>query len=139
MEFIESNIVNDLLTSYPEVARDKLQELRQLIRASAEETDGVDKLVETTKWGEPSYVTKNGSTIRMDWKKNTPDKYYLFFICNTELVNTFKLIFGDELQYQGNRAVVLDLHDPMPSSALKRCITLALKYHKVKHLPMLGA
>ena len=138
MEFIKSTAVEQLLDSYPIEAKDKLLQLKKLILDTADETDGLEKLMETTKWGEPSYVTKTGSTIRMDWKEKTPDKYYLFFICNTELVNTFKLIFGDELQYEGNRAIVLELKDPMPSSALKRCIALALQYHRVKHLPMLG-
>ncbi|MEM6361808.1 MAG: DUF1801 domain-containing protein [Bacteroidota bacterium] len=138
MEFIKSTAVEQLLDSYPIQAKDKLLQLKKLILDTADETDGLEKLMETTKWGEPSYVTKTGSTIRMDWKEKTPDKYYLFFICNTELVNTFKLIFGDELQYEGNRAIVLELKDPMPSSALKRCIALALQYHRVKHLPMLG-
>ncbi len=138
MEFIKSTAVEQLLDSYPIEAKDKLLQLKKLILDTADETDGLEKLMETTKWGEPSYVTKTGSTIRMDWKEKTPDKYYLFIICNTELVNTFKLIFGDELQYEGNRAIVLELKDPMPSSALKRCIALALQYHRVKHLPMLG-
>mgnify|MGYP001796919881 FL=1 len=138
MEFIKSTAVEQLLDSYPIQAKYKLLQLKKLILDTADETVGLEKLMETTKWGEPSYVTKTGSTIRMDWKEKTPDKYYLFFICNTELVNTFKLIFGDELQYEGNRAIVLELKDPMPSSALKRCIALALQYHRVKHLPMLG-
>lgn len=139
MEFIKSNEVDKLLETYPEEIKNRLEELRKLILTTAKETDGVEKLLETTKWGEPSYVSKTGSTLRMDWKRKTPDKYYLFFICTTELVNTFRLIFGDELQYEGNRAIVLELNEPIPEVALKRCISLALTYHKVKHLPLLGA
>ncbi|MFK7954336.1 MAG: DUF1801 domain-containing protein, partial [Ekhidna sp.] len=100
---------------------------------------GVSKLVETTKWGEPSYVCKNGSTIRMDWKEKNPEKYGLYFICSTELVSTFKIILGDELDFEGNRAVMLDLCEPIPEKALQKCISLALNYHKIKHLPLLGA
>jgi len=74
----------------------------------------------------------------MDWKAKTPDTYYLYFICSTQLVNTFRIIFGDEMEFEGDRAIVLDLKEPMPSIALKRCITLALNYQKVKHSPMLG-
>ncbi len=47
--------------------------LRHLVLETASETEGVNKLEETLKWGEPSYLTKNGSTIRMDWKKSKPD------------------------------------------------------------------
>ncbi len=138
MEFVNSEKVSELTNSYPKNARDKLKKLKQLIIDTANETEGVTKLLETTKWGEPSYVTKTGSTIRMDWKPKTPNKYYLYFICNTELVNTFRIMLGDELQFEGKRAIVLDLKEPVPTAALKRCITLALSYHSVKHLPMLG-
>ncbi|MEM9858387.1 MAG: DUF1801 domain-containing protein [Bacteroidota bacterium] len=138
MEFIKSIKVEQLIEGYPENVRDRLRTLRQLIVDTANETEGVNKLLETTKWGEPSYVSKTGSTIRIDWKKKTPDKYYLFFICTTELVSTFRLMFGDELQFEGNRAIVLSLKDEIPISALRRCLRLALTYHKVKHLPMLG-
>lgn len=138
MEFVKREKVSKLLERYPYKAQAKLNQLRKLIVATAEETEGVDKLVESTKWGEPSYLTKTGSTIRMDWKAKTPDTYYLYFICSTQLVNTFRIIFGDELEFEGDRAIVLDLKEPMPSIALKRCITLALTYQKVKHLPLLG-
>ncbi len=138
MEFIKSEIVEDLISSYPKTVAIKLKALRSLIQRTAEE-QGLNKLVETTKWGEPSYVSKNGSTIRIDWKERTPDKYFMYFICSTELVSTFRLIFGDELVFHGNRALELGLSEPIPEQALKKCISLALKYHKIKHLPMLGA
>ena len=138
MELIESMVVKQLIEGYPMNASEKLNGLRSLIFETACDLEMVNKLLETTKWGEPSYVTKTGSTIRMDWKERTPDKYYLYFICSTELVSNFKLIFGEELQFEGNRAIVLNLAEPIPITAIKRCIGLALTYHKVKHLPMLG-
>lgn len=137
MEFEESNEVQKLINSYPKSASERLSQLRNLIVNTAKE-EGVKKLLETTKWGEPSYVAKGGSTIRMDWKERSPDKYYLYFICSTELVSTFKLIFGEELTFEGNRAIEFNLNDPAPKEALRKCISLALTYHKVKHLPMLG-
>lgn len=138
MEFIASEIVLELLGSYPARASEKLKQLRNLILETAQKTEGIHKLLETTKWGEPSYVTKTGSTIRIDWKEKTPTKYYIYFICTTDLVSTFKVILGDELQFEGNRAIVLDLDEDIPSIALQQCISLALVYHKVKHLPLLG-
>ncbi len=138
MQFESTISIQSIVENYPKVAQDKLTELRQLILQTARETAGVDKLMETTKWGEPSYITKTGSTIRMDWKERTPDHYYLYFICTTELVSNFRLIIGDELQFEGNRAIVLKLDEPLPTSALKRCISLALTYKKVRHLPLLG-
>ncbi|MEQ8473041.1 MAG: DUF1801 domain-containing protein [Marinoscillum sp.] len=138
MEFLQSDRVVGLVKSYPNHVSKRLLALRQLVIECAEELE-ISKLLETTKWGEPSYVTKTGSTIRMDWKSKTPEKYYLFFICNTELVNTFRFVFGDELDFEGDRAIVFDLNEPLPEAPIRRCLKLALTYHKVKHLPMLGA
>ncbi len=137
MEFITNKEVDQIISNYPERAQQRLNQLRELIIDTAEKDD-ITKLVETTKWGEPSYISKKGSTIRMDWKARNPDKYYLYFICSTELVSTFKIIFGDELRFEKNRAIELNLNEPIPVSALKRCLSLALNYHKVKHLPLLG-
>ncbi|HCX21157.1 MAG: hypothetical protein CMB80_28850 [Flammeovirgaceae bacterium] len=138
MEIIKSQEVHDLLESYPDKPRKRLVELRSLILEVAK-TSGVPRLMETTKWGEPSYVAKKGSTIRMDWKPKSPDKYYLFFICNTDLVNTFRFIFGDELTFEGKRAIVLDLNEKLPEKQIIKCLELALNYHSLKHLPHLGA
>ena len=137
MEFIESPLVKEKLAQYPPTASQRLSELRALIIATANELE-LKKLLETTKWGEPSYVTKTGSTIRMDWKAHTPDRYYLFFICSTDLVSTFKILFGEELAFEGNRAISLSLAEPIPIM-IRKCLELAMTYHKVKHLPLLGA
>lgn len=55
-------------TDYPQNVREKMQHLRALVLETAEE-EGIAELEETLKWGEPSFVTKNGSTLRMDWKE----------------------------------------------------------------------
>jgi len=138
MDFVKSEEVAQLLKAYPSHVSSRLKELRSLIIDVAKETEEVSKLLETTKWGEPSYVTKTGSTVRMGWNEKTPDKYYLYFICSTRLIQTFKAIIGDELHYEGKRAIVLSLAEPIPVKALQKCISMALRYHKVKHLPLLG-
>lgn len=137
MDFQKSSEVEDILNSYPASASEKLVEIRSLIVDTAEEL-GVPKLLETTKWGEPSYVAKGGSTIRIDWKSKTPSKIFIYFICSTQLVSTFKFMLGEEMIFHGNRAIELDIAESLPRKSLKRCITLALTYHKVKDLPMLG-
>ena len=45
---------------------------------------------------------------------------------------------GTTFKFDGNRAIVFDKSDKLPSTELKHCISLALTYHSVKHLPMLG-
>ncbi len=138
MKFTEDHKVIELISGYPEKVSEKLFQLRNLILETARETEGVYELVETTKWGEPSYMSKFGSTLRMDWKEKSKNKVHLYFTCSTNLVGTFRYIFGDELSFVGNRAISLDLQDDVPFSQLKKCIELTLTYHKRKHLPLLG-
>ncbi|SFF26311.1 protein of unknown function (DU1801) [Paenibacillus algorifonticola] len=114
---------------YPEHIQKKLLFLRQMILDTALEIDGIDPLEETLKWGEPSYVTKSGSTIRIDWKKSSPHQYAMYFNCNTMLVDTFKELFRDIFSYEGNRAIVFGDNDEIPVDELKQCISLSLTYH----------
>ncbi|MBI6118102.1 DUF1801 domain-containing protein [Salegentibacter maritimus] len=130
--------VNDVFANYPDFVRDKLQHLRELVIETAEETEGVTVLEETLKWGEPSFVTKNGSTLRMDWKEKTPDQYAMYFQCTSRLVNTFRLVFDDKFQFEGKRAIVFKLNEKIPELELKECIRASLIYHNVKEQITLG-
>lgn len=131
--------VKEKFKNYPPKARKQLKALRKLILETAKEIEDIQELEETLRWGEPSYLVKKGSTIRMDWKSRNPDQYAMYFSCTTRLVPTFQLIFKNQLKFEGKRAIVFDLDETMNEEAVKYCITLALTYHKVKHLPMLGA
>jgi hypothetical protein len=123
---------------YPEHIRPKMEYLRHLILEAAAAIPEVTRLEETLKWGEPSYLTKKGSTIRMDWKEKSPDQYAMYFKCTSKLVPTFREVFPDTFTYEGNRAIVFGLDEPVPAEALKECITAGLRYHSVKQLPLLG-
>lgn len=127
-----------VFTNYPDLVRSKMLALRELVIETAREIEVVTELEETLKWGEPSYLTKNGSTLRMDWKSKKPDQYAMYFKCTSRLVETFKLIFKDNFTFEGNRAIIFRIDDKIPKDDLKLCITAALTYHKVKHLPTLG-
>ena len=116
--------VDAVFANYPDFVRDKMQALRELVLETAEETEGVYQLEETLKWGEPSFVTKDGSTLRMDWKEKTPDQYAMYFHCSSRLVDAFRLVFK--------------LNQKIPKAELKECIKATLTYHKVKQLITLG-
>lgn len=135
---IENTKVAAVFEQYPINIQKKLLFLRQLILDTASETDGVDSVEETLKWGEPSYVTKTGSTIRMGWKKSNPGQYALYFNCNTNLVETFREIYHDTFIFEGNRAIVFNEDDDIFVDELIQCISSSLTYHTRKHLPMLG-
>jgi hypothetical protein len=130
--------VEAVFANYPDFVRDKMQHLRKLVIETAEETEGITVLEETLKWGEPSFVTKNGSTLRMDWKEKTPDQYAMYFQCTSRLVDTFRLVFDHKFQYEGKRAIVFQLNQKIPELELKECIKASLRYHKVKDQMTLG-
>ncbi len=130
--------VEVVFKNYPKLARKKLLDLRLLILETAKECETIAHMEETLKWGEPSYLVKGGSTIRIDWKKKNPDQYAIYFKCTSSLVSTFRSVYGNIFRFEGDRAIIFKLDDRIPTSELKKCIGAALRYHKIKHLPMLG-
>lgn len=130
--------VEILFANYPDNVRERMLGLRELILETAKELDGITALEETLKWGEPSYITKHGSTLRMDWKEKMPDQYAIYFKCTSRLVETFRTVFKNCFDFEGNRAIVFQMEDTIPKKELKECIRATLTYHKVKHLPTLG-
>lgn len=123
---------------YPENVKRVLLQVRSLILEVAQQ-QSLGAVEETLKWGEPSYLVKGGSAIRFDWKEKTPQQYFLFFNCKTKLVDTFRELYSDDLEFQGNRAIVLNLNEPIPTVILQHCLELSLKYKSIKHLTLLGA
>ena len=124
--------------SYPTNVKEKMEYLRDLVLKTASKIEHIHELEETLKWGEPSYLVKHGSTIRMDWKAKNPNQYALYFNCNTHLVETFRLIHGDVFNYEKNRAILFDLDENIPDKELAECISMALTYHLLKDKPLLG-
>ncbi len=100
--------------SHPAHVRPKIAFLRELILDVASHCEGVGELEETLKWGEPAFLTpetKSGTTIRIDWKDKKPDQYSMYFNCRTTLIDSFKSLFPQAFQYEGNRAIVFGLND----------------------------
>jgi hypothetical protein len=121
--------------AYPSAVRRKMLALRSLVFSTAARTPGVGELQETLKWGEPAYVTaatRSGTTVRMDWKSRYPGQYAMYFHCQTGLVESFRQLFPDDFEFEGNRALVLRLTDEAPMDALAVCIEAALTYHARK-------
>lgn len=127
--------VAQVFKTYSPKIRCKLLALRKIIFDVAASTEGVGQLEETLKWGEPAYITsqtKSGSTIRLGWKKSSPTQYAIYFNCQTNLVESFRTLFSDELKFQGNRAMVFDDDEVVPKDAVCFCIAAALTYHRDK-------
>ncbi|MDF4952129.1 DUF1801 domain-containing protein, partial [Vibrio parahaemolyticus] len=128
-----NKVVKERFDEYPENARIRLEELRNLVFQIASDLE-LGEVDETLEWGEPSYSVKTGSPLRIDWKLKSPNNYYLFFNCQTKLVDTFRELYSDSLEFQGNRAIILSLSAPLPEASIKTCLELALTYQKRKNL-----
>lgn len=132
MEKFKNPEVAEIFAAYPEHIRKKLILLRQYVFETAAEIESIDEIEETLKWGEPSYLVKGGSTIRINWKHSNPTQYAMYFHCKTSLVDTFKELYGSIFKTEGNRAIIFDVNDEVSVEALKHCIMLALTYHRNK-------
>ena len=130
--------VPEKFKAYPKAVRPKMEFLRKLVLETAKEIESITSIEETLKWGEPSFLTKKGSTLRMDWKAKTPDQYAMYFKCTSRLGETFQVVFKDVFQWEGKRAIIFQMEDEIPVESLKACIKATLTYHSVKQLPTLG-
>ena len=117
-----------VFAQYPAPLRKRLLDMRKTIFKVASKTEGVGKLEETLKWGEPAYVTVesgSGSTIRIDRRKHAPNQYAIYFNCQTNLVDTFRMLFPTSFKFEGNRCIVFDENERVPAE-LALCIEMAL-------------
>jgi len=130
--------VKQKLKKYPEYISVCLMAIRALIYSVADQYK-IDDIEESVKWGEPSYSSKMGSSIRFDWKPKAPDQYCIYFNCKTKLIDTFKEVYGDTFEYEGNRAIIFKNTDIVPVNELTHCVAMSLRYKKIKHLELLGA
>jgi Domain of unknown function (DU1801) len=127
-----SDEFQQVLASYSPKVGAMLNQMRQLVLDAAAKTNGVGKIEEALRWNQPSFLTPetgSGSTIRIDGLRNDPDKCAMYFHCQSGLIDTFKELYGKGLTYEGNRAIIFDVKDELPTETLSHCISLALTHH----------
>lgn len=116
----------------PEALAKKLLELRELVLNVASENRAIGPLEETLKWGEPAFLTSatgSGTTVRLHPHKKSDNEYALYVHCQTDLIERYKQLYNDRLDFDGNRAVVFDVNDDLPVDAVTHCIAMALTCH----------
>ena len=121
--------------AYPAAVKKKMLSLRELIFEVAAQSPAIGELDETLKWGEPAYLTaqsKSGSTVRIDWKPKAPEQLAVYFNCNTNLVESFKSLFPNDFEFEGQRALLMKVNEPLPKKELSFCIAASLSYHLKK-------
>lgn len=115
--------------SFSTAGREVSLKLRELIFQTAATNPAVGPLTETLKWGQPAYLTeasKSGSTLRLGEKDG---RGVIYLNCKTTLVDSMRDIYPDSFTYQGTRAVMFPLDQPLQNNALAHCIEMALTYH----------
>lgn len=124
--------VAEVFATYPPVVKKRLSDLRDIIYQAAAQTPGVGAIDEALRWQQPSYLTLesgSGSTIRIDAVKGQPEKYAMYFHCQTGLVDHFRQLYPRQFKFEGNRALIFNVADKLPQAELRHCVSLALTYH----------
>jgi Domain of unknown function (DU1801) len=109
--------------------QNQLAPFRQLVLATAAQTQSVGDIAESLKWGEPSYTPQKkglGSSVRLAPRKD--GNVSMHFICHTGLVVRFRELYADVLTFEGNRTIVIDVNKPLAEQELRHCIAMALTY-----------
>lgn len=123
--------------SFHGTSADALFRLRDLIFETAAENPEIGELLESLKWGQPSYTPKKaniGSSVRLGLNKSGNPA--LFFICHTNIVDRFRELYPDTLCFEGKRAVILDANAVWPIEELKHCVAIALTWKMEKRRKM---
>ncbi len=122
--------VERAFAEFPDAVRSDLMQLREMIFEVAAQTEGVGKIQETLKWGQPAYLTpetKSGSTIRLGLPKH--GGFAIYAHCQTTILPDFQTIFPDDFIYEGNRAIHLTPDEKLPLEKLALLVKSALTYH----------
>lgn len=115
----------------PAAMRETLLVLRELVHQVAASDPEIGELEETLKWGEPAFVTpsRSGTTVRISAHKKSETTAGLYVNCQTDLVERYRELYDGELKFQGSRAILLEVNEPLPTEPLRHCIAMALTYH----------
>mgnify|MGYP003625927533 CR=1 FL=1 len=122
----------DIFNRLPDELASTLRDLRALILETAADNPAVGPLEEMLKWGEPAFLpsaSRSGTTIRINVHKKSRTEYAFYVHCSTDLIERYRALYSDVLKFEGSRAVLFDLTEPLPVDAVKHCIAMALTYH----------
>lgn len=129
-------LVERVFAAYEEPVRAALLDLRTLVLETAGDlsakTPKMGPVVETLKWGQPSYLPKKpriGSTVRIDAITDGDHDLGMFFHCQTTLVAGFREQYPDHFTFSGNRALLFSKDRRWPDAVLRHCVAQALTYH----------
>ncbi|MEO9874182.1 MAG: DUF1801 domain-containing protein [Anderseniella sp.] len=124
--------VQQVFESFDEPVCRRLLELREIILDEAGRNPDIGELLETLKWGQPSYLPvkpRIGTTIRIGRHSTDAGKVGFYFNCNSSLADDYQQLYPGVFEYEGSRAILIGLNGPVHENELRHCIALALTYH----------
>lgn len=116
--------------AFPPGAREGLLTLRRLIFDVAARTEGVGRVEEALRWGQPAYLTPEtgaGSTIRLGAPR--AGGFALYVHCRTTLIAEFRAAHGNGFALEGSRAVRFREGEAIDEAAIGALVGRALTYH----------
>lgn len=120
-----SKQVQAVLDNMPPQMRKGAIALRHLIYDTAAQL-GQNPPQESLKWGQPSYVSTQGTPLRIAASKH--GAFGLFAHCQSTVISEFAQIFGNDFAIQGNREVSFANVADIQPDKLKQLIVHALTY-----------
>ena len=120
---------------YPGEIGTRLASLRELLFDVASGIPEIGGLTETLKWGEPSYLPvrpRVGTTVRIASAGASGRRYGLYVHCRTTLIPSLRDRHADLFVYDGNRGVMFDVDDRVPTAELRELVAAAFTYHRDK-------
>ncbi len=113
---------------FPASLRNGAMVLRALIYETAKGIEEIDAPTECLRWGQPSYITPIGSTLRIGIPKS--GGFALYAHCQTTIISQFSQVFGADYNIEGNRAVTFQSIDDIQPKKLRLMIEHALTYKR---------
>ncbi|MEY1557658.1 DUF1801 domain-containing protein [Yoonia sp. R2331] len=107
--------------AFPDAPRVVLLQVRAMILASDVAVE------EALRWGQPAYLSKKGTTIRLGLTKaGLPS---VFTHCQSSVMGDVQAVAGEGLIWDGNRGVSWPVEADVPEAVLSLLIHRALTYH----------
>ncbi len=122
----QNDVAKCAFAAFPTIARDGLLEIRHLNFAVAE-AENVGAFEESLKCGQPAYLTSERKLPTPPLRLGVPKigGYALFVHCQWPLIADARTVFDDAFTYEGNRAVLFDVHAQITKTPLPLLIAQA--------------
>lgn len=112
--------------SFPNSARKGLLHLRELIFDRAAQDSKIAPVSEALRWGQPAYLCKTGSSLRLGIPKT--GGFALYVHCQTTLIRDFTELFPLDFTVEGSRAIHFQSESGIDDEKINFLITAALRY-----------